>query len=229
MGDTNQVTSDELEAQPLEQEQEVENSAEISDEESEPQNQQEDKPQYITQQDLDRLADEIIRRTRQSNKDRETRTQQQLNQMLEMLKQSGLSMSEQQQSALRQTIEQQIDDDDGQPDTPSPEFQQQVQFVYDQIQGAFADVGTDVIQGDPEFKIVMDAINDPRGSLAKTVLAAHKAATTKAARIASQREKAPARVGAGGGDQPPAKRNLSPEDKISQGLRKQSFRQGPKD
>jgi len=234
MGNDNQVTSDDLQGdQPLEEEQVQEVPAETTEEESEAQpqeQQQEEQPKYVTQQDLDRLADEIIRRTRQSNKDRDTRIQAQLDGMRETLKQSGLTMNEQQESALRQTIEQQIDNADEQTDQPSPEFQQQVEFVYEQIQSVFADTGTDVVQGDPEFKIIEAALNDRKGSLAKTLLAANQAATQKANRIASQREKATARVGSsGGGKQPPAKRSLSPEDKISQGLKQQSFRQGPRE
>jgi len=72
-------------------------------------------------------------------------------------------------------------------------------FVSSQIDMVFADVGVRVTPEDAEFKVIEQAWNDPKGSLAKTLIAANQAATAKATRLNALKENAPARSGVSGG------------------------------
>ena len=87
------------------------------------------------------------------------------------------------------------------PETAPSEdqFRQNVSAVYTEINAVIADVGVELSESDPEFKILDKALSDPNGSYAKTILAASKAAETKAARTKAQKENANARVTGGGG------------------------------
>lgn len=78
-------------------------------------------------------------------------------------------------------------------------IQQNVDFVYAQIGETFAEAGVEVNQNDPEFKGIDAALRDPKGSLAKTLRAANKAAEEKAARLKAHKEGAAARISGGGG------------------------------
>lgn len=75
---------------------------------------------------------------------------------------------------------------------------QQVEFVYGQIDATFKDVGVDVTANDVEYKTIETALNDPNGSLAKTIRAAAKAAEAKTVRLEAQKKNAAARVLGGG-------------------------------
>ena len=79
------------------------------------------------------------------------------------------------------------------------QFRQNVSAVYAEINAVVADEGVELTENDPEFKILDKALSDPNGSYAKTILAAGKAAETKAARTKAQKENANARVTGGGG------------------------------
>lgn len=88
-----------------------------------------------------------------------------------------------------------------QAQAPSDDMiRQQVEFVYGQIQAAFETAGTEVTRNDPEYKEIEAAMSDPKGSLAKTLLAAGKAAESKLARVSAHKETAKARVPGGGGN-----------------------------
>lgn len=87
----------------------------------------------------------------------------------------------------------------GQPPTDEI-IRQQAEFVYGQINATFKDVGTEVTPNDAEFKMIEAALNDPQGSIAKTIRATVKAAEAKAARLEAQRKNAAARVVGGGGN-----------------------------
>jgi hypothetical protein len=85
----------------------------------------------------------------------------------------------------------------------APDVERAIQFMNAEIGNVFAEVGTSVTSADPEFKELQGTIdrawNDPKG-LTKILLAASKAASAKAGRIASQQENAQARVVSGGGE-----------------------------
>lgn len=89
---------------------------------------------------------------------------------------------------------------------PSEDAAQQVQFVYQQIDQTFATVGTRVTPNDKEWATIEAALNDPKGSLAATQLAAADAARAKGLRVSSQQKKAAARVTSGG------EQNATPND-----------------
>lgn len=84
---------------------------------------------------------------------------------------------------------------------PAPEVDKAIQYMNDRIDEVFQVVGTSVESGDPEFpklqKVIDDSWNDPQG-LTKITLAAREFATEKAARVASQKDAASARVMSGG-------------------------------
>jgi len=122
--------------------------------------------------------------------------------MSDRLTQSGIAVSEEQKAALRNTIADQIDSvvEPQEPNAPvsaQPQLQPAVKFVYDQIDATFESAGTHVTSNDPEFKIIQVALDDPKGSLAKTIIAANLASVTKKERVTSQQEGAAARVGGG--------------------------------
>jgi len=98
-------------------------------------------------------------------------------------------------------------------------IRQQVDFVYGQMQDVFASEGAEVTQNDPEYKGIDDAMKDPKGSLAKTLLAASKAAASKVARLQMQKENAKARTVGGGSNTSATNQKLSAEEKISKGLK----------
>ena len=87
--------------------------------------------------------------------------------------------------------------------SPNEIVNRQVEFVYSQIGATFEEVGTAVTPNDAEWKTIESALNDPKGSLARTLRATNQAAEAKAARVAAQQKKAPARVTSTGGEQGP--------------------------
>lgn len=72
-------------------------------------------------------------------------------------------------------------------------------FVDDQIDAVLSQNGVEITPADPEYKIIQAAYKDPNGNLSATIIAAHTAATAKAARLKSLKGNAPARAGVGGG------------------------------
>lgn len=160
-------------------------------------------PAYVTKEELDQRDAELLRRLKQSDRDRAKQIDARLTEITGMLKQSGVQVNEAQAAAIRNQITDQIDGaGEPQPAGASaalpPEVQLQVDFVYQQIDAAFQEAGTPVTPNDPEWSTVKAALDDPRGSLAKTIVAAHNAAATKKARVTSLQGSAPARVGGGG-------------------------------
>jgi len=72
-------------------------------------------------------------------------------------------------------------------------------FVSNQIEQVFKEAGIQVSSTDPEFKLIEQAWNDPKGSLAKTLIATNQAATAKAERLSALKGTAKARVSGSGG------------------------------
>lgn len=102
-------------------------------------------------------------------------------------------------------------------------IRQQVEFVYGQIQTVFDEAGAEVTPNDPEYKQIEAAMSDPKGSLAKTLLAAGKAAETKAARVLAHKDTAKARVTGGGSSTNSTTKSLTAEEKISKGLKNSTW------
>jgi hypothetical protein len=168
---------------------------------------QQEQKQYVTQEDLDRRDAELLRRFKQSDRDRTKLIDGKLNEIKGMLDKAGTPLPPEKEAALRNQITDQIDEvEPPQPQEPSavpPQFQQQVDFLYGQMDDAFQVVGAKVTPNDPEWKKhIQPALDDPKGSFARTLVASTKAAEEKKARTASQQETADARVGGGGSHTP---------------------------
>ena len=159
-------------------------------------------PSYVTKEELEKATAEIIRRVQQSNKDRQKQVNSELDAIKNRLSGTGVQLSQEQEQALRGKIS---DDLDGNPEadvpasTTTPEIQAQIDYVFSQIEDAFSVVGQKVTENDPEWKQVEAALNDPKGSLGKTISAATQAAALKKQRTQARQAGAEARVtGAGG-------------------------------
>jgi hypothetical protein len=102
---------------------------------------------------------------------------------------------------------------------PAPSEVSEVNPVYAKTLQVFEEEGVTVEEGDPEFKEIMDAWNDPKGSETKYLKAVYRAVSAKQQRTASQQEHAAARVSAPGTNAPVLGKPLTIEEKLSKGLR----------
>jgi hypothetical protein len=159
---------------------------------------------YVTKEDLDRFGAELLRREKQSSRDRMKAVEDKLTAIKTRLESGGGQLSQQQVAALRAQVEEDLDGgrrEDAPASAITPEMQAQADYVFDQIDATFDEVGTQVTANDPEWKIVQDVLDNPKGSLAKALLAANKAAMQKAERVSKQKGSAAARVPSGGAGQ----------------------------
>ena len=179
-------------------------------------------PAYVTKEELERTTAEIIRRVQQSSKDRAKQITNELSAIKSRLEVTGVQLSAQQEDALRNKISDELENPAEQAGAQAsalpPEVQAQVNWMYSQIDETFADIGTKVTPNDPEWKAVQTAIDDPKGSFSKVILAAGKAANAKAERVNDQKTNAPARVVSGGGAQALTAKTMTAEEKIAAGL-----------
>lgn len=106
--------------------------------------------------------------------------------------------------------------------TSTPDVDQAIQYLNEQIADVFEQLGTTVTKNDPEFKALQEAVdkswNDPKG-LAKILLTASTAAAAKAARLQKNTRNAPARIVGGGSEHTPTTPSLTPSEKLSKGLK----------
>ena len=168
-------------------------------------NQAEAEPKYVTQADLERRDAELIRRLKQSDRDRTKQIEAQLGDIKAYMETNGAQLNPQQEQAMRSRIETQIDGPVEEPQAAQasvpPEFAAQVQFLSAQMDEVFTDVGMKVTPNDVEWKVIQAALDDPKGSLAKTLRVTGKAAEAKASRMAVQQGNASARVISAGQNQ----------------------------
>lgn len=162
------------------------------------QEQEQEQPQYVTRAELERMQAELIRRVQQSSRDRSQRIEQQIAQLKQAFETKGAPMSPQQEQVLRQTVEQNMDAAEGNV-TPSPDVTADIQYIYDEINSTMQESGGLVKPTDPEWKIVQEQLDNPRGSMRQTIAAAVRAAQAKEARLQKIKEKAPARTMSQGG------------------------------
>ena len=163
----------------------------------------------LTVDDYRKIAREEARREAQSQVAKgENRINQRIKEQLGALKlnQQALGLSDDQVAQARQKI---VADAFAAEDAethasstaPEPDIDHGIRYLNDRIDEVFEVVGTSIEKGDPEFpklqKVIDESWNDPKG-LTKIELAAQKFATEKAARIASSRDGASARVMSGG-------------------------------
>jgi len=110
--------------------------------------------------------------------------------------------------------------------SPEADFESQMMFVNTQIDEVVRGYGVEITPADKaEFKMIEDALRDPNGSLAKTIIAAGKAAAAKADRGKSFKGNAPARTVSDGQATSTSKpKPKTAEEKISAGLKKTEWR-----
>jgi peptide deformylase len=201
--------------------------------------QQTEKP--LTLEDYKKIArDEALKIAQSQVAKGENRIQKFIKDKFDALEQTkgALGLSDEQVAQARQKIVADAYSSKEEPAQPAAPTEPQagsdvdeaISYMNAQIQATFGEVGTTVTKDDPEFKELQDKVNaawnDPNG-LAKILLAAQKAATTKAARLQAQQQTVAARViGGGGGGTTNLTSNLTPEQKISQGIQNVQWQQG---
>lgn len=163
---------------------------------------QEPKPQYVTAEDLEKREAELLRRFKQSNRDRNTRIDEQLTTIRSLLEKPGVTLTPAQEAALREDLGNRLDAEDTQAQPGNAQPPNGDQLVTQFVSDVFAETGTQVTANDPEWKDLQKVIdaswNDPKGGV-KVTTAAIKAATQKAERLKADQENAPARVVGEGG------------------------------
>ena len=171
--------------------------------EGEAQEQQQEQPKYVTKEELDGFAEEVLRRAKQSDRDRSKRIESELGKITTLLTKAGTQVTPEQEVKLRNQI---IDEIDG-PEQPEGQSAAPLAApdpaaaVDNFLNGIFEEVGAKVTTNDPEWKelqkVLDDNFNNPAG-LPKVIVAATKAAEAKRDRTASLQETAAARVGGSG-------------------------------
>lgn len=120
---------------------------------------------------------------------------------------AALNLSDEQYEAAQDAIIREEQKNAYKPQSPkgnetqqtAPDLGETERFVTSQIDAVFQEVGVRVTPDDAEFKLIQQAWNDPKGNLAKTLIAVNQAATQKANRLKALKGNAPARAGMGGG------------------------------
>jgi len=167
---------------------------------------------YVTREELEERDAELLRRIKQSSRSRAEAIEKRFGEIKDLMVSREAPLSPVQESALRAKIEEQIDG-------PAPEEQNApndtiAQQLNEYVGAVFTEVGTAVTPNDPEFKELRDKIDEawtiqgPRG-LVVVQMAAQKAATDKAKRVALQKKNAPARVVSGGEQRPSNPNNIA--------------------
>jgi len=167
---------------------------------------QENKPQYVTAEDLEKREAELLRRFKQSNRDRNTRIDEQLAGIRQLLEKPGVQLTPDQEATLREDLGNRYDAAETQDEPRQVQAPNGDQLVAQFVSDVFAETGTQVTVNDPEWKDLQKVIdaswNDPKGGV-KVTAAAIKAATQKAERLKADQESAPVRVVGGGGESSP--------------------------
>ena len=193
-------------------------------------------PKPVTVDDLKQFGDALVRRFTQSSRDREKAIKKEVDGLRQQMTAAGITPTAEQEQKLRETVAQKYEDteeeetdeaQDVQASTPATD--QAIRYLNDQISDVFAEIGTTVQKGDPEFKDLQAAVDkfwtDPKG-LAKILIATQKAATAKQARLQQNSRGAAGRVTGASGERTTTTPTLSARDKISRGL-KGPYNQGP--
>lgn len=169
-------------------------------------NAQEPKPQYVTAEDLQKRDAELLRRFKQSNRDRNTRIDEQLTSIRQLLEKPGVTLTAEQEAALREDLGNRYDAAETQDEPGNAQAPDSDQLIAQFVNDVFAEAGTQVTVNDPEWndlqKVIQATWNDPKGGV-KVTAAALKAASLKAERLKADQESAPARVVGGGGESSP--------------------------
>ena len=178
-------------------------------------------PKFVTQEELERFGAELLRREKQSSKDRMKAVDEKLNAIKTRLETGGGQLSQQQVNALRAQVEEDLDG--GLEKAPAsaitPEMQAQIDYADQVMHESFADAGMTVTANDPEWDDIQKVLDDPKGSYGKLARVSEKAAMRKAERVKTQATSAAARVPSGGAGTTTTTKKLTPAEKISKGLK----------
>lgn len=170
---------------------------------------QPEEPKYVTPESLKVFGDTLVKRITQSSRDREKAIKKEVGELRASLQAAGITPTAEQEAKLRETVEQKYEEPEEPEETHvTPVAAEQAdKFLAKQLSIVFGKAGATVTKDDPEFAGLQKAIDDnftnPDG-LPDIILAAHQAATAKAARLQNQSQTAAARVvgrgGSGGSD-----------------------------
>lgn len=163
-------------------------------------------PAYVTKEDLERFGAELLRREKQSSKDRMKAVDEKLNAIKTRLESGGGQLNPQQVAALREQVEEDLDGGGARQEAApasalTPEMQERIDYAEVVMKDAFTDAGVTVTANDPEWKLIQDVMDDPKGNFGRLGRAAEKAARQKAERVNTQKGSAAARVPSGGAGQ----------------------------
>jgi hypothetical protein len=207
----------------------IEEVAEVQEETAEgqtPEEQPKEKP--VTLADLQELEKRLNSRVQSQVAQGENRINDRIQKRFAALEQNkgALKLTDEQVTDAKRSIIEEEQMREFSPENPQgagtqtnvPDMNEAERFVMDQVEAVFAEAGIRVTTNDPEYKAIESAWNDPKGSLAKTLIVVNQAAEKKANRIASLKKNAGARVVGGGGSTQNTK-PMTAEEKISAGLK----------
>lgn len=166
--------------------------------------QQAQQPQYVTKEELEQREAELLRRIKQSDRDRGKRIEDELGKIKTLLTNAGTQVTPDVEAKIRNQITDQIDgENEPQPQGQSAVPQQTAPDPVSQfLAQVFARAGMAVGPNDPEWRDIQKSLDDnwnnPNG-LTDVVLTANSAALAKKSRTAAMQETAAARVGGGSG------------------------------
>jgi hypothetical protein len=169
--------------------------------------QQADQPKYVTKEELAEAIELGFRRAQKSAKSRTQAVEAQVNAIKAQLEKAGAVISPEITQNLRQQVETELDTQEAAPPTAPGAAPASAQPgtgdpVFDWTVEAYKAEGIEIKPGDPEFKAIKAALDDPAGNWIKYQKTVLQAIETKRERTASQTATADART-LGGGNQPP--------------------------
>ncbi len=164
-----------------------------------------EQPKYVTVEQMEEAVERGVRRAQQSSRDRSQKIETEVKAITARLEKAGATVSPEITNNLRQQVEAELDEAppatapaaapaSAQPGTGDP--------VFDWTVEAYKAEGIEIKPGDPEFKQIKAALDDPAGNWIKYQKTVLQAIETKRERTASQTATADARV-LGAGNQPP--------------------------
>lgn len=178
-------------------------SAPVTTQQGEAQEKQPAQPQYVTREELDQITENVVRRVKQSDRDRSRRVEEELAGIKALLTKAGTPITPEAEAKIRNQIVDQMDGEtEPQPGQSAAPGQAAGPSPVDQfLTQVFAKAGATVTPNDPEWKEIQKSLDDnwnnPNG-LPDVLLTANAAAQAKKARTAAMQETAAARVGGGG-------------------------------
>jgi len=152
--------------------------------------------QFVTQDQIGDLADDIVRRLKQSDKSRQDAIKGRLSEITTLLTNAGKAPTEEETKAFEAQITREYEAYEANMNMPQ---QPQGQPTLDTwLQDVFSKAGQQVGPNDPEWKALQETIDktwdDPNG-MTQVLVAATTASTMKKSRVAKMQESAANRGG----------------------------------